>query len=286
LDAALESLAAQTFKNFEAVVVNDGGDSVARVVERRRGQFPVALFDLEDHSGPSAARNVGIDNAAGSHIAFLDDDDVFLPDHLATAARELARTQADFVYLGAVVCDARHSRLPNDWRTRPRKQYPFNEEFLLVANYVHTGAVVVRNFQDSPVRFDERLSHCEDWDLWLALRHHLHYQFTSVDAITTIYHQIADAEGLVSQGQATIPSPFSVVRERLYARWATDDVLVSAYRDFMLTLDASCNDRVAIGQEVPIGLFDRALRSLYGSFVQGEKPDYALIAHILENHPR
>lgn len=277
LHAALRSLAAQTYADFEAIVVNDGGASVAHIVGRWRCLFPVTLVELPRRHGASHARNVGIEHAAGDHIAFLDDDDLFLPWHLAAAAAALDTGDVEFVYLGAVVSSRWVTALPPDWPTMHCKAYPFDERFLLVANYIHTGSVVVRNFRDSPVRFDESLRYCEDWDMWLSLRHRLGYRVGFVDEISAVYHQVAGTEGLVSQGQAVTPSPFSLVRERLYSRWSVDDEQVIAYRKWMINFDAYCNDSVAQGRPVPTQVFDRVLRRLYHDFTRGRDIDRDLI---------
>jgi hypothetical protein len=156
----------------------------------------------------------------------LDDDDLFLPHHLELACRTLATTGLDFVYLGTGVSDRRVRSLPPDWQRMHRRMYEFERRFLQVANYVHTGSIVVRNFRDTAVRFDESLSHCEDWDMWIALTSTLGYGATCVGEVTTIYLQIAGVDGLVAAAQQVTPSPFSVVRERMYAKWPVDDPLV------------------------------------------------------------
>ncbi|MGH8897134.1 MAG: hypothetical protein ACRDZ4_08965 [Egibacteraceae bacterium] len=51
---------------------------------------------------------------------------------------------------------------PTDLAGYPLKAYPYDPRFLLVANYLHTGSVIVRNFKDTPVRFDGSLEVCED----------------------------------------------------------------------------------------------------------------------------
>jgi glycosyltransferase involved in cell wall biosynthesis len=269
LHAALRSLAAQTYADFEVIVVNDGGRSVTRVVNPWQSYFPVTLIELPRWRGVSHARNIGIEHTRGEYIAFLDDDDLFLPGHLAAATAALDAGDVDFVYFGAVVSGRRVTALPPDWHTMHRKAYQFDERFLLVANYLHTGSVVVRNYRDSPVRFDESLSHCEDWDMWLSLRFRLGYRVGFVDEISTIYHQVAGAEGLVSQGQAITPSPFSLARERLYSRWPVDDEQVLTYRKWMTSFDAHCNDEVARGRPVPTQTFDRMLQRLHHDFTRG-----------------
>jgi glycosyltransferase involved in cell wall biosynthesis len=170
LDAALASAAVQEVPgHIEVIVVNDGGASVAPVVCAWQDVMPVRLVEFGRCSGPAVARNIGIEQADGDYIAFLDDDDLFMPGHLAAGCEPLERNDADFVYLGAIVADRRLNGPPPDLAAFRLKAYPYDHRFLMVANFLHTGSVVVRNFRNTPVRFDEALDVCEDWDLWLAL---------------------------------------------------------------------------------------------------------------------
>ena len=80
---ALESVAAQTFQDYEIIVVDDGStDGSADVVERL-GLARVRLIRSPQNRGAAAARNIGISAASGQWIAFLDSDDFWAPDKLA-----------------------------------------------------------------------------------------------------------------------------------------------------------------------------------------------------------
>lgn len=90
LEAALASLAGQTFSDFEIVLVDDNGNSdwncrVSEVVGRFRDQHPNVLINYivnPQNIGSAEARNVGIAAAEGEYITFLDDDDLYLPEKL------------------------------------------------------------------------------------------------------------------------------------------------------------------------------------------------------------
>src|SRR5437879_807514 len=275
---ALRSVDSQAYKDFEVIVVNDGGPSLETSIAPWRRAFPLRLIESSERRGPASARNVGIEHAAGEYIAFLDDDDVFLPTHLGAAHEALAgRRELDFVYLGALVSDRRLSALPPDWSEMHMKSYEFDDRFLLVANYIHTGSVVVRNFTGSQVRFDESLTHCEDWDLWLALRLDLRYEVTFVDRLTSIYHQVPRSAGLVAQAQTSVPSPFTIVRERLHAKWPTADDYVLAYREWLTAFESYRNQVIADRRAIPTHLFDRVLRYLYRKFSSGDHADPSTI---------
>jgi glycosyltransferase involved in cell wall biosynthesis len=279
LRCALRSLAEQTFSDFEVVVVNDGGPSVRADLAPWRNLLALTLVELPESRGPARARNIGIERAAGEHIAFLDDDDIFLPRHLAAADRALRGTGADFVYCGAVISNDRIASAPTDLSGFQFKAYPFDPEFLLVVNYIHTGSVVARNGGPA-MRFDESLSLCEDWDMWIALSHRLGHRGAFVDELTTVYHQVPEVTGLVEQALESTPSPFSVVRERIYRKWPTKLARVIEYRQWFTDFEHHRNRHIAAGRPIPNRMFDHVLSRLYTGFTNGETLDRRTIPEL------
>jgi glycosyltransferase involved in cell wall biosynthesis len=79
----IESILSQTFKDFEIVVVNDGSTDNSLAVVSEITDFRIRIFTKEN-GGVSAARNFGIEKAQYEYIAFLDADDIWLPDYLET----------------------------------------------------------------------------------------------------------------------------------------------------------------------------------------------------------
>jgi glycosyltransferase involved in cell wall biosynthesis len=86
---AIESALAQRYDRHEIVVVNDGStDATAGILERYRGRLRIVN---QENRGASAARNAGIAHSNGEYLAFLDSDDLFLPEKLAVMTAALAR---------------------------------------------------------------------------------------------------------------------------------------------------------------------------------------------------
>jgi glycosyltransferase involved in cell wall biosynthesis len=278
LDEALASVAAQDVAgDIEAIVVDVGELSAASVVKSWSNTLPITFVEFDRHSRPSAARNAGIGRSLGEFIAFLDDDDLFLPDHLAAGLKPLQSNEADFVYLGAIVADQRLNGVSPNPSEFPLKAYPYDHRFLLVANFIHTGSVIVRNFRNTLVRFDEALDVCEDWDMWLALTTTLHYRVAFIDKITSVYHQVAGRPGLVASAQLVAPSRFSVARDYIQEKWASDDSLVHQYRDWMNSLERFRSNLIAKEQRMPNLLFDAILMHLNKRMSSGQPPQYAEI---------
>jgi glycosyltransferase involved in cell wall biosynthesis len=82
-ERALKSLLNQTYKDFEVIVINDGGDDVSDVIEEYKDKgLDIKYISYKENKGPSYARNRGIEIAQGEWIGFLDDDDEYLNNTL------------------------------------------------------------------------------------------------------------------------------------------------------------------------------------------------------------
>ncbi|SBO44031.1 glycosyltransferase [Cyanobium sp. NIES-981] len=170
LARALESIAAQTFRNLEVIVVNDGGADVSEVIRTARpGQASVRCISHPRCLGAAAARNSGLRLSRGRHIAYLDDDDIFYPRHLETLLGAARTQQARFVVAQAVQAryGARDGR--RLWH-RLHPTSPLTLEALLVRNRIPTLAVLHhREALGTAGFFDESLPTHEDWDLWIRM---------------------------------------------------------------------------------------------------------------------
>jgi glycosyltransferase involved in cell wall biosynthesis len=120
LAEALQSIVTQTYSSIEVIVVNDGGRDVRNVILRYASQRDIRYIHLLDNKGRSAARNIGIAAAQGQYLAYLDDDDLFYPEHLTTlvnylevSGRQVAYTDAFKAYQQkreGVLCNLRTIR--------------------------------------------------------------------------------------------------------------------------------------------------------------------------------
>jgi glycosyltransferase involved in cell wall biosynthesis len=109
VQAALRSVLAQTYPEFEAIVVDDGstdgtGEALQQYINPQGGNGKQIRYFFQPHQGQSAARNKGIAEARGDWIAFLDSDDVWLPEKLEWQVRALDQFKSQ---CGACITDAR-----------------------------------------------------------------------------------------------------------------------------------------------------------------------------------
>jgi glycosyltransferase involved in cell wall biosynthesis len=103
LDEAVRSVLDQTYRPLEVILVSDGSSEVGAEIARRlvAGRAQMRLLHLPDNRGPAAARNRGLEDAAGDFITFLDADDCMVPERIAVQVAHLTdRPQVDIV-LGA-----------------------------------------------------------------------------------------------------------------------------------------------------------------------------------------
>jgi glycosyltransferase involved in cell wall biosynthesis len=152
----------------QLLVVDDGSSDDSADVAARLG---VQVIRLPENRGPSAARNVAIRAAAGDLVAFLDADDLWIPEHCEILSDVLERHPEV-----ALVTGRTQQASPFDSGPfTPPLETPFDAlPYLVRDNFVTQSAAVVRRDALSEAGgYDERLRFSEDFDLWLriALRH-------------------------------------------------------------------------------------------------------------------
>lgn len=172
LGATLDSVAAQTWSAWEVLVFEDGVfDDTSAVVRAfaARTARRVELLRSETNLGVSRARNTLLDTARGTHIAFLDADDLWEPDHLAHALQLMDAERTDWFIAGLNLIDPAGRSLKRDVLPPPMEPAALPTS-LLRHNFILTSGIVARAaiFAGGP-RFDTSLKIGEDLDLCIEL---------------------------------------------------------------------------------------------------------------------
>lgn len=164
---AINSVIAQSHRDFELIVVDDGSvDGTADRVQSEYGER-LELLRLPQSKGVSAARNHGIGVARGEWLAFLDSDDAWHPDKLAQQVHGLQKS-------GLRVCHTDEIWIRNGVRVNAHKHHQkhggwiFSQALPLCA-MSPSSLVLHRDVFEAIGLFDECLPACEDYDLFLRL---------------------------------------------------------------------------------------------------------------------
>ena len=167
---AVKSVLAQTLSDLEIVVVIDGGDPATVVALNSLSAPQLRVLTFEKRMGGSSARNEGVSIARGEWIAFLDDDDLWLPEKLESQF-EIARTSkcSDPIVSCKVI-----ARTPGGEVVWPRKlpTEPLSEYLLARDSWtqgeglLQTSTLLTTRRLLQRVRFQEGLRRHQDWD-WL-----------------------------------------------------------------------------------------------------------------------
>ena len=185
---AVESVLAQTFRDFEVIVVDDGStDDTAKVLQ----QYGAALRVVrKSNGGLSSARNAGIAAAGGEMVAFLDADDWWLPAKLERQVDLMRRRpEVGFCSTAASVVDP-DDRVINVWRTQPWHGPFLVHLFGAHGDVAGSGSAVMarRHLLDKVGGFDEALRSLEDIDMWMRLASEAEYASIDEALVVILKH--------------------------------------------------------------------------------------------------
>jgi glycosyltransferase involved in cell wall biosynthesis len=168
---ALNSAFAQSFKDYEVIVVNDGSPDTPELERTLAPYMPRIVYVKQENGGVSAARNAGIKAARGSLIAFLDGDDVWLPHYLEVQVKRIqADPSIDVLYPNVMMFGDSSSEDGEEFMTICPSNGEVTFEGLVRQECNVSNCSIAR--KETIVRagmFDESLRSVEDFDLWLRV---------------------------------------------------------------------------------------------------------------------
>jgi glycosyltransferase involved in cell wall biosynthesis len=166
--ACLDSVFAQTYSDFEALVINDGSPDTPELEKVLLPYMDRIVYIKQENMRAAGARNNAIRQARGEFVAFLDSDDTWMPEHLSHQMQLLADDPSlDLVYSNALlVGDPAHER---EFMEKCPSTGPATFAALIVERCQIPISTVVarkRTLVDAGL-FDEKLPRCDDYDMWV-----------------------------------------------------------------------------------------------------------------------
>lgn len=165
---AIDSILAQSFTDYEIIVVDDGstdgtGEALAKYGDKIR-------YYYQENRGESAARNKGARLAQGKYLAFLDSDDLWLPDKLSVQIQFLEERPDVGMTFSPALCIYDSQVLHQEPLPSTKDVQSLDFEDIITGWHTCPSGVVIRKAVfDSIGGFDESIRFAEDWDLWLRV---------------------------------------------------------------------------------------------------------------------
>jgi glycosyltransferase involved in cell wall biosynthesis/LmbE family N-acetylglucosaminyl deacetylase len=255
LSEALDSVALQTYANIEVVVVNAKGGEHSLLGDWC-GNFQLRIIDSGESLRRSRAGNVGLNNARGDYLIFLDDDDWFMPEHISLLIDALTRNPDKKVaYSGVTGVNEQKQPIGNNFCQA------YDRTLLLAGNYIPIHAVLFsRSLLDSGCLMDESLDLYEDWDFWLQAATYGDFLFVNN---FSAYYRIGGKSGQGVRPDTMLAREVSgYLFKKWHTQWRPDDLLnimdrVRGYDTVLTHCDAVTADRDAVATYCDAVVADR-----------------------------
>jgi LmbE family N-acetylglucosaminyl deacetylase/GT2 family glycosyltransferase len=206
LQETLGSVALQTHDNIEVVIVDAHGSHTS--LPRRCGPFPVVVAGEGRRLGRSEAANLGLSTARGDYVIFLDDDDLFFPDHISRLLERLrAQPQARAAYAGV--------RVEAETGVIDTYDEAFPPARMMAWNHLPIHAVLFeRSLFDEGCRFDPERELFEDWDFWLQLQSRT--PLVRAPGVSAIYRAHLGSSELTAEARGALERS---ERREIWGKW-------------------------------------------------------------------
>jgi FkbM family methyltransferase len=159
---AINSVLAQTYKDWELIIVNDGSqDNTQQIIESYKD--PRIICIIQENAGRAVARNTALKRVRGEYITFLDADDFYMPENLELQVRFLREHEEAGAVVGGVIRVAENGRIIK-FKVYPDGQIISTQSFL-TGNPVHIQSTIFRRqWVNSSVLFNPAARAGEDWE--------------------------------------------------------------------------------------------------------------------------
>jgi hypothetical protein len=214
---AIDSALKQTRPPDEILVIDDGSTDDTPQILAEYGA-PVRVI-RQRNRGRSAARNVGLDEARGDAIMFLDSDDLLLPTNLEQCVQAMtANPRVGVVYTDALIVDANGQAVEVYTGAMPGPRPSGMVLGELSRRCFLTVSSLARRTAVGKTRFDQSMSYAEDYDFWRRLAGHWEFQYVDAPLMCYRYHELMTVHtGLVETLRAELEVQHRIMRTPEFA---------------------------------------------------------------------
>lgn len=214
LSRALSSLQKQNTRDFEVIVVNDGGIDVGDIVKKELSDVPYQYHSLQKNVGLPAAISYAIEQSQGRYLMYIDDDNEYLPNHVRKLYQTISSSGAYLAY-----SDSRWRYYEGNTVVKDETwKWDYSHNLLNFQNYIDPVQVIVdRQRLLSVGGWDKEFRVPPDWDMWLRLR--TEKPFIHVPEVNCIYGIYKKVDRL--SGSTNTFLPFADLMVKKYS--ATED---------------------------------------------------------------
>ncbi len=166
----LNSVFAQTYKDFEVIIVNDGSKNTAELETVLKPFFDKIIYAEQKNAGASVARNSAISLSRGRLLAFLDGDDIWLPRFLESQVNFLEKENLEMVYCDARIFGDALFEGENFMKNSPSIGAVTTTSLIDgTCNVITSGTVLKKELLAQFGAFDAEIPRAQDFDLWFRL---------------------------------------------------------------------------------------------------------------------
>lgn len=264
--SAVKSVIEQSHKNVEIIIVDDAStDGTYEEVTSLKKLFPqVILISNNRTKGPSGARNTGLSIASGEYVAFLDADDIWLPNHLDGVRFLEENKDVDVVFFNFNIVDFNTGQVVEDWfsaRKAPRvlssrtiaEGYKLitDDMFraLVVESFMHLQSMLLRSELCKTILFNESINRSEDRDFAVRIFMDAGGVFAYSENITGVYY--------IHGGSLTSPG--------LANELVTIGAHIKIFTDYLSRCNVNENQKSVLKKSI----FERYLAGCYANRMAG-----------------
>lgn len=295
----LESVIAQKFREYEIIVVNDGSPDTEQLEIAIRKYLEDIVYIKQHNAGAGVARNRGIEAARGEIIAFLDADDLWLPDFLASQYIYLLRNSYDLVYCDAIMFGNNSVYRRTFMETAPSTGEANFESILdLRCNVITSGTMARRRTIIAAGMFEIERVRAHDFHLWLRmakngarigyqakplLKYRVHLDSLSGDSVSRVEREINAFERvrrtieLTSKEEAIVDRRIAGLEADLAVEQGKSFLLHGDYREAAVAFRVANRHRHSLKLSIITWLARLAPGTLLKFYRSARSADIALI---------